>query len=93
MFLSFFIAVSPFNVYPIRGRAPDQGVPGSRPGRVAVRFGLEQVVDVGLSSTDCDDGYVSTVMIHLEVEDYHTNQTTNDDVSIESVWHRLNCNR
>ena len=30
-------------------------------------------------------GYLLTAMIHLELEDYHTNQTTNDDVSIESV--------
>ena len=46
----------------------DQGVPGSRPGRFAVRFGLEQVtfapppllrtqeaVDVRLTWKDCDE--------------------------------------
>ena len=53
----------------LASRTTDQGVSGSRPGRVAIRFGLEQVtftpclelvkqrmaVDVRLTWTDCDE--------------------------------------
>ena len=55
----------------LASRTTDQGVPGSRPGRVAVRCGLEQVkftpclvmvTPRKLTRTDCDEAGVYVVL-------------------------------